>query len=645
LCAHLEVVVTAAASAAQSPPVAPVEASLTVRLATAASTFAAGGLIPLELEFRGTAGPDYYFSTVRLTRWSPVSEQFLVTPADGAEDPHAEWQAWGGGIVGSLLSSRHPLDGTPFVVRAYLNDWVRFTRPGTYELIVTSPRLERHSRRPAPELRSNPVRLRIEPATPAWAAAELDRALAERADPDPGTVRHGTTVLRHLGTRAAALALVAAYGDRDLADRTDVRAALASSAFRAEIVRAMEVQVDAGASLPVGYVSSLALLRALAEIPVGTRDRATWFDIWAMFTAEYQQRWFGAVARTGASVDILAGVLTELASNGSSPFVDLAADLLADAVPDAARAWQALTAGMQTTLLQNRWAVLNQSWMRPTLDTLYAERVGNTRFPGLGDAVLTRILDIDPPTGETLLLDEIRTGTHGIAIDTLLALSTATWPNVAVPPGIDDTTLRRRFEGAFPAGRAAAGWLLWRFGSPSLVPLVRDRISQPVECAIEAPLLAYLLRHDPPAALARLQPGLVRRQGCARPPWEDLARRHWDERTEAVVVAQLRSPDLLAVSQAAQILGAYGSAQVKAPLMARLVQWGEEWRGRQAELDSRASQRDSPGLVENAVINALFRNTRITLDEADIAAMRARCLTGGCPTNVDGLAYGRQNRN
>jgi hypothetical protein len=78
--------------------------------------------------------------------------------------------------------------------------------------------------------------------------------------------------------------------------------------------------------------------------------------------------------------------------------------------------------------------------------------------------------------------------------------------------------------------------------------------------------------------------------------------------------------------------------------MARLVQWGEEWRGRQAELDSRASQRDSPGLVENAVINALFRNTRITLDEADIAAMRARCLTGGCPTNVDGLAYGRQNR-
>ena len=43
---------------AASPALAKVDATLTVRLSAGKSTYAMGELIPLELEFRGRAGPD-----------------------------------------------------------------------------------------------------------------------------------------------------------------------------------------------------------------------------------------------------------------------------------------------------------------------------------------------------------------------------------------------------------------------------------------------------------------------------------------------------------------------------------------------------------------------------------------------------------
>jgi hypothetical protein len=41
------------------------EASVKVRLQTSKTTFQVGEEIPLELEFRGKAGPDFYFSRIR----------------------------------------------------------------------------------------------------------------------------------------------------------------------------------------------------------------------------------------------------------------------------------------------------------------------------------------------------------------------------------------------------------------------------------------------------------------------------------------------------------------------------------------------------------------------------------------------------
>jgi hypothetical protein len=197
---------------AETGPAAAVNAALTVRLEAGKTTYAVGELVPLELEFRGQADPDHYFSTASyegLGRMSP--ERCRIEPEAGWVDPLADYVS-SAGIVGSIASSWHPLDGTPLVLRAHLNEWVRFTKPGDYRLVVESRRLERYSRQPAPTLTSAPVTLRIVAASPEWAAVELKRARDAIDGHGAATPREAVTILRHLGTRGAALALVRFYG-------------------------------------------------------------------------------------------------------------------------------------------------------------------------------------------------------------------------------------------------------------------------------------------------------------------------------------------------------------------------------------------------------------------------------------------------
>src|SRR5207237_4247053 len=128
---------------AAQPSIVPVRASVVVRLTAGTSTYHVGERIPFELEFRGVGEADYYFATGTcgpLGRF--VNEDVVATPADAVEDPLADVFA-SLGYAGSCLSSFHALDDAPLIVEGSLNDWVRFTRPGAYTVVVSSRRLQR----------------------------------------------------------------------------------------------------------------------------------------------------------------------------------------------------------------------------------------------------------------------------------------------------------------------------------------------------------------------------------------------------------------------------------------------------------------------------------------------------------------------
>jgi hypothetical protein len=248
--------------------------------------------------------------------------------------------------------------------------------------------------------------------------------------------------------------------------------------------------------------------------------------------------------------------------------------------------------------------------------------------------------EIDPARAQTLALDEIRTGRHGIATDTLTAVVTGPIPDV-------DTALVERYRAASryatPADLGKAGsaaWLIARYGSSSLLPVVTDALRAGLPCDVEAGLITYLLRHDVPAAIARLS-NVGRRDGCVAPPLDLVASRVWNGRLEELALTQLQSETIAIAVRAARLLGRYGSAEVGPPLLERLMEWEAQWRGRSAELDALSAARESPELLENALVDALLRNKRIALGDPDIARIRALCVTDRCRGNVTALSPGR----
>ena len=196
---------------------------------------------------------------------------------------------------------------------------------------------------------------------------------------------------------------------------------------------------------------------------------------------------------------------------------------------------------------------------------------------------------------------------------------------------------------------AATMGLIARYGSALLLPLVRIEIDRDPSCDLEAAALAYLLEHDPPPALRRLQPGFDRRRSgmCVVPPWSELAPRHWDEAVEAAAIAHLRGESPRLVSDAARTLGAHGSRRAKGPLLDRLARWNEEWVGRESELAALVAgplSLDSPVVLENELVNALLDGRAFSLTTEETERVRGLCLTRACRDNVDARARSRPGR-
>lgn len=614
----------------------PVAASVVVHLPAGTSTYRVGEEIPLDLEFRGTADKDYYFwtGTCGFFGHALSHEKVSVTPSDGIDDPVAGSPC---GSVSSCPGSWQPLDDTPLVIRVSLNDAVRFTRPGSYRVVVTSTRLQRYSSHPTPVLTSAPVDLTIVPMDEAWAAGDVKTASDLVDHGGPADVTHGAALLRHLGTEAATTALVARFGAIATVDWSIVDA-LVASPHRALIVAQMEARVDAGASLDARFLPTLTELRVLLEMPPSPGDCAARSSREKVVQADYNARWRAALGP--ATVATLGAELAQFQGN---PSPDLRQQIAADLEQhptEAAEAFVALAPSTQQILLDPTfgWSYVNRPWILPALRRTYlAWRAGPMQndFPGVGDFALRRFDELAPGEARRLILEEIRTGEHGIRYDALAILPAASLPELDAP-------LRIRYESPPTTDprnidRGTTAWLMARYGSPGLLPFVTDVVSQRApSCVVEGGLIAYLLKYSPDAAMKRLDPKLDRRNTC-RDPLPSLAARHWDARVESVVLAQLVDADVGQASEAAGLLGSYGSSAVKQPLLDRLEKWSAEWQGRAAELVASLPTSNSPARVENRITNALFQNGRFALTKTDAAHIRSLCVTDGCRTNVDAL--------
>src|SRR5258706_726070 len=175
-------------STSSEPPFDP-NVVLQVSTASDRSEFHIGETIPIRLSFSSAVKNRYQINMARYDRSGRMEyEQFSVSPADGAVDPLASRP---GGIGGGLTTYKF-LSAEPSTITLNLNEWLRFTRPGEYELAVTSLRVgmkdpSRAVGESPVTARAHPVKLRIVPATRAWQKAVFDEAVAALDQPRSGT--------------------------------------------------------------------------------------------------------------------------------------------------------------------------------------------------------------------------------------------------------------------------------------------------------------------------------------------------------------------------------------------------------------------------------------------------------------------------
>src|SRR6266404_8935950 len=142
---------------------------LDVSIATNQREFHIGETIPLQLSFSSAVKDRYQINMAQYDRSGRMNyEHFSVSPSEGAVDP---LPTYNGGLGG--LTNFKFLAPEPWTIRLNLNEWVRFTQPGKYQLTVLSNRAavrdpSKASGTSPVSARANEITLNIVPADRSW---------------------------------------------------------------------------------------------------------------------------------------------------------------------------------------------------------------------------------------------------------------------------------------------------------------------------------------------------------------------------------------------------------------------------------------------------------------------------------------------
>jgi hypothetical protein len=152
-------------------------------------------------------------------------------------------------------------------------------------------------------------------------------------------------------------------------------------------------------------------------------------------------------------------------------------------------------------------------------------------------------------------------------------------------------------------------------------------------CDSRVPYHVYFVRVAPEEGVRKIQSALGEREhnGCYRSLLFSVAQLYPARELEPIAIATLNDPDPETASNAAMMLGVYGSLEAERHLWARLKEWTEEWRGRDAELYHDPERRASSQARLGASLHgAIETGQGWYLDEGRRQRMYALCWNTNC---------------
>jgi hypothetical protein len=538
-------------------------------------------------------------------------DRFVVTPEAGTRDPWSyrlhEGIAYSG-PGGSRLSDK------PLVLNIDLNQWVRFERPGHYNVHalshVTGPL------RQDVQVESNQIGIDVVAADPQWQEQELASDLAilnstmSKIDSPSFESRMNAALrLTYLDTPAAVREMARWLGTADIQTAQVLQEGLRSSQHGLEAIAAMK-ELLRSPSEPVPPI----FLRTLAALDKSIKEPQN-----ALVEVVEQKQ--------GAAKAISIKTLLDSMSAESVP---------ATLRSEIAALFPQLPTSQQSELLSYQWTKIDAPEMVPVLRQIY-ETAPQSRYPE--DPVLAsaveRLYELDTNRTRTLLLEEMKRPDPRLSYRTLAMLPDATLQEL-------DATLLDHLQ--HNGGRSAEE-LIARYSTKFILDAVKDyyakrdsemksratsnpNIAAP---ACEPPLVAYFLRVDPSWGEKVLRQSLAERSYAMGRCWLGIIGQTavyesgpvW----ERVAIDALQDPAVPVKIDAVKALARYGSPAAKPAIFDAFRYWHQWW-------ENRGDQNEESRRLEQAFVEATTRPKSWTPADADLAAIRDLCLTAGCKSQV-----------
>jgi hypothetical protein len=629
---------------------------LQVRTAEGRALYRVGERISLSLSFTGPENKRFETNMASYDRSGRMTyEEFHVAPASGWVDPLNVYFGSSSGYIGGGLSGFALLSAKPTVVNLNLNEWVRFDQPGTYTIVVVSHRVSDISTGRSGSLgaqslglTSNPIQLRIIPATKAWEKAKLSSILNELEEnsnatgPEPDSLKVAIADLRFLGTAAAARLM--AQHLREDEPVLMYECALGLDGLREKLrpiaLAAMDRLID-DPDFPVSswFLNTMSVLQLSDADPAEQREeRARFTD------ADWAVALQALPAKEGKARAVTVQTLSSSQPRQISPQQKAElGGILAASLKD-------LPAEKQVAELQYDWDVLRSAGLLPTLELLAKiplENPGSNEMNGyttrgLKSAALQRWFELDPESAHEEALRQIGSPNPSLTADSLAFLPREKLPQfeslwVDALMATDDYQRETVFAS-----------LMAQFGTGSAVAEVQEKANAKVgewACAPQGAALAYLVEFDPVSARPLVERA-VRERGkgktaCNRSVFQDISLYATDPILTDVALEALDDPDPEVTMDALIYLMSYGDKSVEQPVWNRYVEWSEKWRRNAEVLESREAGStenwDGVAVGEN-LVRALIENQGWLATPGSISRVLELCVAEQVCTESERIA-------
>jgi hypothetical protein len=295
-------------------------------------------------------------------------------------------------------------------------------------------------------------------------------------------------------------------------------------------------------------------------------------------------------AKRGKALTVSLTTAVNKAWNG----VDLPVETTNTLVAQMVSLFDQLPSDGQALLLTNRWDKVAGPNMVPILRH-YAEAYQD--FPQMREmkaysslelsaSALQHWYELDPVGARPAIIREVTRPRPRFGARVLGILPDETLPEV------DFALAEHLTAGSDFDGIANITSLIARYATDAILPQVTAKLDPSLgkwACAIQDPLLAYLLRVNPPLARPRIEQAVASRgkdfSACNHGLFQAIAEIHYDPALEEIGIHSLDDPDPQVAMTAATMLGRYGSPAAESALRERFAAWSGAWTGREAQLD------------------------------------------------------------